>query len=269
MKISISQLVTLPMDMEQEIEAFGKAGWKTVEMTFQKCYKYIASHSLAAMKELYDKNGVRAVSAISMSRTEPGIIMTQGEAFDYYFEHQFKRDVNICETMGCEFMLQSDALWRWPYKGWLKNAGYNLNKCAEYAGEHGLKLVIEMQYIKEILDMMEAANHPNLYWCIDYYHYTRFGGTVEAFYTIDFSRLYDVHFCDIPEGYDMFTTQDPDRVLPGEGCLPIYDWTNHLKKSGFKGYLTLELLNEDIWRMKDPVEAARRCYRSVVPYLDL
>jgi hypothetical protein len=58
-----------------------------------------------------------------------------------------------------------------------------------------------------------------------------------------------------------------DRVLPGEGILDLPALIAALERHGYDGFFSIELFNEDLWRL--PVaEAARRCYRSLLPLCD-
>jgi hypothetical protein len=48
---------------------------------------------------------------------------------------------------------------------------------------------------------------------------------------------------------------DGDRVLPGEGVLPLAEFRDAILSTGYEGDWSLELLNEELWRM-DPMEVA-------------
>ncbi len=268
MKTSIAQLTTWTKDFETDAVSYAKAGWKNVELSFPKAHVYLRNHTLAEMRGLFDSNGLHAMSGCNRARTSPGILTTRGEAFERFFRYEFLRDLEISQAMGCEMILQADGIEQWAYKGWMDQAVQNLRRCADYTADLGIDLVIEMNQPREILELMKRANHPHLGWCIDFYHFVRLGGTFDSFYQVDFSKLFDVHFCDVPE-FDIFTMKDAERVLPGEGILPIMEWTKHLKKAGYDRYLTLELVSPYIWEMQDAEEAARRCYKSMQPYCEL
>ena len=55
---------------------------------------------------------------------------------------------------------------------------------------------------------------------------------------------------------------DGDRVLPGEGVAPIAAYRDAILATGYRGYWTLELLNEDIWQL-DVAEAAALSARAM------
>ena len=49
---------------------------------------------------------------------------------------------------------------------------------------------------------------------------------------------------------------DADRVYPGDGIAPLKDVFAALRKSGYAGYVSLELFNRDYWK-QDPHEVAK------------
>ena len=42
---------------------------------------------------------------------------------------------------------------------------------------------------------------------------------------------------------------DSDRILPGDGEIPIEPILDHLDRIGYKGHVSLELLNPQLWRV--------------------
>ena len=55
-----------------------------------------------------------------------------------------------------------------------------------------------------------------------------------------------------------------DRVLPGEGVLDLPMLIGKLEEHGYRGYFSIEMFNDDLWALP-AAEAARRCYRSLLP----
>jgi len=49
---------------------------------------------------------------------------------------------------------------------------------------------------------------------------------------------------------------DSDRILPGEGVLPLEDYREAILATGYDGYWTLELLNKDLW-LRDARDTAQ------------
>ena len=58
------------------------------------------------------------------------------------------------------------------------------------------------------------------------------------------------------------TLRKPNRVLPGEGVLPVKDLVRRLERAGYRGPYSLELFNETLLAM-DPMIVAQRGLTSM------
>ena len=65
-----------------------------------------------------------------------------------------------------------------------------------------------------------------------------------------------LHFNDAPNHPPREEQHDPDCVLPGDGCLDLRRYVQIAREIGYRGALSLELFNEELWRMS-PLEVAR------------
>ena len=114
----------------------------------------------------------------------------------------------------------------------------------------------------QTLDFIERVDRPNLGVLVDSYHWY-LGGSQSA----DLKRIASgmplfVHVNDAPPG-PVESLTDPMRVLPGEGILDLRQWLDEIHQAtGYDGYVSLELFNEQI-RGLDPSVAAERCFHSV------
>lgn len=97
---------------------------------------------------------------------------------------------------------------------------------------------------------------------IDTFHWSLGGSSLDDLRACDPARIALVHVNDAPPG-DLAALTDEDRVLPGEGGLPLDGFYRALLGTGYDGVLSLELFG--------PVPAARahaamvRLARSLVP----
>lgn len=69
-----------------------------------------------------------------------------------------------------------------------------------------------------------------------------------------------VHLNDVPEK-DPSTIQDADRLLPGEGVLPLTRFVTQLRTLGYTGPWSVETFNPAYWD-RDPAEVARQAYAA-------
>jgi 2-keto-myo-inositol isomerase len=74
-------------------------------------------------------------------------------------------------------------------------------------------------------------------------------------------RLRLVHLNDVPLP-PARSIEDCDRVLPGEGRIPLQQYVRELRRAGFDGPWSLETFNELLWT-QDPEQIASRGYKAL------
>jgi len=106
------------------------------------------------------------------------------------------------------------------------------------------------------------ANHPKACLVADTFHLYRGGSGFDGVRHLSGSFIACFHFNDAPAQPPQLEQSDSDRVLPGEGVLPLPQLLRDLTTIGFRGPLSLELFNKDVWAM-DPTEAAKLGMRKI------
>ena len=61
-------------------------------------------------------------------------------------------------------------------------------------------------------------------------------------------NLFHVQFCDVADTPREFAS-DSDRILPGDGDIPLGTIVDHLRAIGYQRYVSLELMNPRIWQI--------------------
>lgn len=76
---------------------------------------------------------------------------------------------------------------------------------------------------------------------LDSYHWYAAGGTLETIRQTPGRRIVLLH---INDAKDVPRTElrDDDRLLPGEGAIPLADWLRAIDATGFDGFVALEVL---------------------------
>ena len=91
----------------------------------------------------------------------------------------------------------------------------------------------------------------------DVFHMIRGGGSIDDLLTIPGDRLASFHINDVPADPDPSTQTDADRVMVGDGIADLPRVIANLRAIGYRGPLSLELFNRDLW-VQDPSEVVRR-----------
>ena len=77
-----------------------------------------------------------------------------------------------------------------------------------------------------------------------------------------------VQVCDL-SGTPRELAGDGDRILPGDGDFQLGPIVDHLGRIGYDGYVSLEVLNPQLWQVVPiawPTWAVRRCVRVLAPW---
>jgi sugar phosphate isomerase/epimerase len=91
----------------------------------------------------------------------------------------------------------------------------------------------------------------------DVFHMMRGGGSVDDLLSLPGDRLACFHMNDLPAAPDRLVQTDADRVMVGDGIADLPRVIANLRAIGYRGPLSLELFNRDLWA-RDPAEVAGR-----------
>ena len=119
-----------------------------------------------------------------------------------------------------------------------------------------LGFVEQLNTIEDALEIMTAADHPDVTTVLDPFHIFRGGGDVESIAKLTATQIAVAHFNDTPAEPPRLEQHDHSRVMPGEGHLDLARYCELLAATGYTGWLSLELFNEQHWA-EDPAGVAR------------
>ena len=119
-----------------------------------------------------------------------------------------------------------------------------------------LGFVADFNNISSAIEVMEASAHPSASIILDPFHCFRGGEGFEALARLPAHQIAISHFNDTPIAPAREEQHDHHRVMPGDGHLDLHRYLTLLKGTGYRGWLSLELFNEELWR-SDPLTVAR------------
>jgi 2-keto-myo-inositol isomerase len=240
-KIAISQITTLPAELELDLPAFARAGFTATELSLEKVNRFVAKKSIAALREMLVRLGLKAVGAIGLAPSGPALLLSRGAEFQAYFK-SLKEQLELCRALDIDQIgLGADAS-KWALEDkWQAGAVKNVKLAAQLADDFSMRIGLEFMNLDApigpfVLDSLastrqitEAVAHPAI--------------------------GINVHVTDVAEG-QIQDLADSDRTLPGEGVLPLEDYREVILATGYEGYWTLELLNKDLW-LRDARDTAQ------------
>ncbi len=100
------------------------------------------------------------------------------------------------------------------------------------------------------------ADHPKACILPDVYHLYKGGSGLSGISRLNPNVLAGFHLNDYPATPPRETIADKDRVYPGDGIAPLKTLIRDLKAIGYRGPLSVELFNPDLWK-DDPAVVAQ------------
>jgi len=264
MQIALSSVTTLPGTIADDIGACADAGCHALEVWLTKLETYLEGKGAwatpAAIKKLLTDRDVKLVGAAYQG----GLLLTQGEERRTQFD-QLQRRLSICQELDIPTMLiVPDSADRLEGND-IDRVQAALAQAAELASSFNVKLALEFRSttrwcssLPTAATLVNSIGSPHLGLCFDVFHYYTGPSKYEDLAYLTKENLFAVQLCDL-SGIAREMAGDSDRILPGEGDFQLVPILDHLRHIDYQGYLTVELMNPEIWKMK-PVQVAEAAY---------
>lgn len=145
----------------------------------------------------------------------------------------------------------------------------SLARHAAVAAEHGVRLGFEfhgyarasINTLAETVATLDALGDPGIGLVVDAFHFYAGGSTFEDLASLDPARLLIVHLADVDRP-ERDRLAKGNRVMPGDGVLPLARFVETIEGTGYAGPYSLELFRPEYWAM-DPHAVAERGLESM------
>lgn len=84
---------------------------------------------------------------------------------------------------------------------------------------------------------------------LDIFHLYKSGTSFASLNQVNGAALHVLHVNDYPAADDSGKLTDANRVYPGDGVAPLGQIFRDLRDNGFRGVLSLELFNQEYWKL--------------------
>ena len=134
-----------------------------------------------------------------------------------------------------------------------------LRAVADIGAAHGIRYYLEpvawtpLGDLAGAVEAVDAAERDNVGLVLDFWHLWQRGTTPDALARLDRRFIAGVDFADSlgPAGLPS-PDQLSRRVWPGEGVIPLREWTAAVRATGFDGWWDNELYSPPHWESADP-----------------
>lgn len=247
----VSQATTMPAPFADDVAAFAGAGCRAMEIWLTKLEQHLKSETMDATRRLLGDAGVTPVAAAYQG----GLLLSQGEARAAHYEH-FRRRLELCEALGIKVLLVVADFTAQANPSDLERAIVSMGQAAQWAAGYGVTIALEFRAgdtfctcLETAVRLVTACGEPNVGVNCDAFHFFKGPSKTEDLRLLTAKNLAFVQICDW-SGVPRELASDADRIMPGDGELPLEEWLRASAAAGYTGPVSLELMNPTFWQMK-------------------
>lgn len=263
MKPCISQATTMPCSFAEDIANYADAGCDAVEVWLTKLENHLEAHSVADTRKLLNDRDMTLAAAAYQG----GLLLSQGEQRKAHYDH-FRKRLELCQQFGIRTLLVVADFVDKVDDTALQRAVVSLTQAAQWAAGFDVTLALEFRArntfcasLDTAISLVEACGEPNVGVNLDVFHYYTGPSKFEDFAHLKLARLAHVQIADL-SGVARELATDADRVLPGDGDFQLAPILDALRRLGYAGWVSLELMNPTLWRA-NPKQVAEIAFTSL------
>jgi len=275
MKIAFHQITSgSKRDLKETFAAYADAGWGHFEVNLWETDGFVKEHGPKALARLAKDHGLACVGATGLS-----IPAFQGEDALAAAMEQMRKNAAVMNELGCAaIVIGSDAPKDFrprakkateaelarrdaEYRAALGTLAAAIGRVADVAAPRGIQLALEVNWcgmarsFRTMAELVRVADRGNVGATWDPAH---FYSTPSRLSDLDLLRgkFVHAHLNDFRNCVIEVMDMNADRVIPGEGVLPLREWTDKVHSLGYAGWHCAELFSDDLWA-KPVLEIAR------------
>lgn len=267
MYIALQSLVAMHGNLLTDIRIAKETGHAGIEINGPKLKRYLAQ-------------GYLLESLLPLLRDVPPVGMCYVQDIERQEPSEYRALLNeteticmIAEKLGCPMvqLLTGPLDPNGSYKGLARHSATeqrkltakNLKEIGNIGRGHKVKFFVEaltwtpLHKLEDVLEVIDAAEQENIGIVVDFWHLWDSGATADQVAKIKKDLIYCVHFCDSLEKWgERGTYEQRGRdVWTGGGRIPLKEWVDAVRATGFDGCWSCELLSPKYWEL-DPWKTA-------------
>ena len=247
---TLSQVCSLSSPFEDDIIDYAAGKCQSIEIWLTKLETYLQSRSLDDARRLFEENGV-TVPAASF---QGGLLTSQGEKRRQSWE-LFRRRLETCRKLDINTIVVAGDIAAPLEQSDLDRAIASMTELAQVAGAAGMQAAFEFQgsaafanNLRTAASLVADVGSPHLGLCLDVFQMEIGPSKWADLQLLSAQNLFHVQVSDLADVPREFAA-DGDRILPGDGNVPIDAVIRRLDEIDYRGAISVELLNPQIWRV--------------------
>jgi 2-keto-myo-inositol isomerase len=251
MKPCLSEATTLPIPFAEDVAEYADGGCTAMEVWLTKLETHLESNSAEDTRKLLEDRAMQLVAG----SYQGGLLLSQGEQRKAHYDH-FRRRLDLCALFGIPTLLVVADFVEAIDQTALERAVVSLKQAAQWAAAFNLRLALEFRgkstfcsSLDTALSLIVHCGEPNVGVNFDVFHYYTGPSKFEDLDLLTKENLAFVQLSDLA-GVPRELATDADRILPGEGDFRLAPIIEHLCTIGYDGWVSVELMNPTIWKVK-------------------
>ncbi|MGR3810523.1 sugar phosphate isomerase/epimerase family protein [Jiulongibacter sp. NS-SX5] len=257
--LNTSTIMKQNLGLLNEIKTAAKVGYDGIEIWQRTLEAFLKDGGTTKeVKKLANDLGISIENSIGFASWIVDNDEARGRAMD-----QLKREMELLAEIGCKRIAAPPVSATNLPKIDLSKAADRFAAVCELGKEMGVLPQLELwgfsenlHRFGETLFVAAESGHPDAVILPDIYHLRRGGSPFESLEMINGSKIQMFHMNDYPGDVPKAELTDAMRVMPGDGDAPMKEILQTLNAKGVPITLSLEIFNEDYWKM-DASEAAK------------
>ncbi len=255
MLFSLHGLLVRYSNVATDVLIAKNAGYDAVELHTDKLDRYLeAGYNGKDLKKILDKHNMKA-NCIDII----GEVETQDkDNFDRILK-KTEQLVDVANEINCP-TIQLNAFMELANLSTKENiqlTASNIRKICEIGEKKNVKFQYEgaawtpIHSIDHYKQLHDEVGMSNFGFVIDFWHFwASRGGTPDEIAKLDKNLIYGVHVADgyrVGENEAWIDETLLRGALPGDGNVPIQQWIDAIKSTGYNGYYSGEILCHKLW----------------------
>ncbi len=245
-------------NVEMDLKLCEKYRYDYIELRLDMLKDYFTSHTIDDLKEFFKKSHLKPFALNSIEN----INFCSKEKWNELVE-LFTFGCRVAQEIGNPYMIVVPTM----YEGVCSKTEEEvfidsvnvLNKLTDIAESYNVRLAFEpigdkrwaCNSIRQAYEIVKIINRRDVGLvidCINFYLNDKCAD-IEYLRKIPLDKIFVFHINDC-EDLPLGVLDHCHRLFPGDGCIPIKEITNILKKKGYDKSASLELFRPEYWKMK-------------------
>ncbi|MEO1971408.1 MAG: sugar phosphate isomerase/epimerase family protein [Pirellulaceae bacterium] len=250
MKPAIAQVCTLLGSLETDVEDFAAGHCPAMELYWSKVETYLKEKTVSQLLDLLHEHSMDA----PVASFQGGLLASQGGARREAWA-LFADRLRLCCELGVRTMVVQCDVPPPLDAETIDRVRVSLTDAARQAADCGVQIAIEPQATSALAKNIQTAavlvsevDSDSLGICLDVFHFYTGCSKYSDLNYLTTENLFHVQVSDLADVPREFA-QDADRIMPGDGDIPLDPIVAHLRSIEYKQYVSLELLNPKLWQI--------------------